>query len=217
MVYASSSSVYGGNTKLPFALEDPVDHPVSLYAATKRSDELMGHCYSHLYRIPMTGLRFFTVYGRWGRPDMAAFIFTKAILEGRTIKVFNHGDMKRDFTHISDIVSGILGCLDRPPAAEDEAPHKLYNLGNNTPEPLMRFIKFIERSTNQKAEIDFEPMQPGDVKKHMPILSGRQDFGLAPKHQLMMASQILSRGTASTMVFELFRILAEKTLLADLS
>ena len=114
MVYASSSSVYGGNKKLPFALEDRVDMPVSLYAATKRSDELMGHCYSHLYRIPMTGLRFFTVYGRWGRPDMAAFLFTKAILEGRPIDVFNNGDMKRDFTHISDIVSGILACLDRP-------------------------------------------------------------------------------------------------------
>ena len=175
MVYASSSSVYGGNTKLPFTLEDPVDHPVSLYAATKRSDELMGHCYSHLYRIPMSGLRFFTVYGRWGRPDMAAFIFTKAILEGRPIKVFNHGDMKRDFTHISDIVSGILGCLDRPPAAEDGAPHKLYNLGNNTPEPLMRFIKVIERSTNQKAEIDFEPMQPGDVHATYADISALQE------------------------------------------
>ena len=182
MVYASSSSVYGGNTKLPFALEDPVDHPVSLYAATKRSDELMGHCYSHLYRIPMTGLRFFTVYGRWGRPDMAAFIFTKAILEGCPIKVFNHGDMKRDFTHISDIVSGILSCLDRPPTAVDGAPHKLYNLGNNTPEPLMRFIEVIERSTNQKAEIDFEPMQPGDVKEtYADIEAARQDFGFAPK------------------------------------
>ena len=182
MVYASSSSVYGGNTKLPFALEDPVDHPVSLYAATKRSDELMGHCYSHLYRIPMTGLRFFTVYGRWGRPDMAAFIFTKAILEGRPIKVFNHGDMKRDFTHISDIISGILSCLDRPPAAEDGAPHKLYNLGNNKPEPLMRFIEVIERSTNYKAKIDFQPMQPGDVKEtYADIEASRRDFGFAPK------------------------------------
>ena len=130
----------------------------------------------------MTGLRFFTVYGRWGRPDMAAFIFTKAILEGRPIKVFNHGDMKRDFTHISDIVSGILGCLDRPTAAEDGAPHKLYNLGNNTPEPLKRFIKVIERSTNQKAEIDFEPMQPGDVKEtYADIETSRRDFGFSPK------------------------------------
>ena len=122
LVYASSSSVYGGNTKLPFALEDPVDTPVSLYAATKRADELMGHCYSHLYRVPMTGLRFFTVYGPWGRPDMAAFIFTKALFEGRPLRVFNDGDMERDFTHISDIVPGVLACLDRPPAVDGEAP-----------------------------------------------------------------------------------------------
>ncbi|MEC9182933.1 MAG: NAD-dependent epimerase/dehydratase family protein, partial [Pseudomonadota bacterium] len=128
LVYASSSSVYGGNTKLPFALEDSVDAPVSLYAATKRADELMGHCYSHLYGIPMTGLRFFTVYGRWGRPDMAAFIFTKAILEGRPIDVFNNGEMKRDFTHVSDIVPGVLACLDRPPQGSEGVPHKLYNL-----------------------------------------------------------------------------------------
>ena len=182
MVYASSSSVYGGNKKLPFALEDRVDMPVSLYAATKRSDELMGHCYSHLYRIPMTGLRFFTVYGRWGRPDMAAFLFTKAILEGRPIDVFNNGDMKRDFTHISDIVSGILACLDRPPADVGAAPHKLYNLGNNKPESLMRFIELIERSSNHKAEIAFKPMQPGDVKETFAdIEASRRDLGFAPK------------------------------------
>jgi len=182
MVYASSSSVYGGNEKLPFALEDRVDMPVSLYAATKRADELMGHCYSHLYRIPMTGLRFFTVYGRWGRPDMAAFLFTKAILEGRPIDVFNNGDMKRDFTHISDIVSGILACLDRPPADVGAAPHKLYNLGNNKPESLMRFIELIERSSNHKAEIAFKPMQPGDVKETFAdIEASRRDLGFAPK------------------------------------
>lgn len=182
LVYASSSSVYGGNTKLPFALEDPVDHPVSLYAATKRADELMGHCYSHLYHIPMTGLRFFTVYGRWGRPDMAAYIFTKAILEGRTIKVFNHGDMKRDFTHISDIVSGIMACLDQPPQSKGRIPHRLYNLGNNQPEPLMRFIKLIERSTNHTANIDFQPMQPGDVKEtYADIESSQRDLNFAPK------------------------------------
>lgn len=182
MVYASSSSVYGGNTKLPFAMEDPVDHPVSLYAATKRADELMGHCYSHLYRIPMTGLRFFTVYGRWGRPDMAAFIFTKAILEGRPIQVFNNGDMKRDFTHVSDIVPGILACLDRPPADKGTAPHKVYNLGNNSPEPLMRFIELIERSSNHKAEIEFAPLQPGDVKETFADISDSQrDFGFNPR------------------------------------
>ena len=182
LVYASSSSVYGGNTKLPFALEDPVDHPVSLYAATKRADELMGYCYSHLFQIPMTGLRFFTVYGRWGRPDMAAYIFTKAIFEGRPIQVFNHGDMKRDFTHVSDIVPGILACLDQPPESGRHVPHRLYNLGNNTPEPLMRFIKLIERSTKLRAKIDFQPMQPGDVKEtYADIESSRRDFNFAPK------------------------------------
>ena len=182
LVYASSSSVYGGNTKLPFALEDAVDAPVSLYAATKRADELMGHCYSHLYRIPMTGLRFFTVYGRWGRPDMAAYIFTKAILEGRPINVFNKGEMKRDFTHVSDIVPGVLACLERPPPDTSGVPHKLYNLGNNAPEPLMRFIEVIERSSNQKAEINFKPMQPGDVKEtYADIEASQQDLGFAPK------------------------------------
>ena len=182
LVYASSSSVYGGNTKLPFALEDSVETPVSLYAATKRADELMGHCYSHLYRIPMTGLRFFTVYGRWGRPDMAAFIFTKAILEGQPIQVFNNGDMQRDFTHVTDIVPGILACLDRPPTDSGDAPHKVYNLGNNEPEQLMRFIEVIERSSNHKAEIDFQPMQPGDVKAtYADIEASQRDFGFFPK------------------------------------
>jgi len=182
LVYASSSSVYGGNTKIPFALEDPVESPVSLYAATKRADELMGHCYSHLYRIPMTGLRFFTVYGRWGRPDMAAFIFTKAILEGQPIQVFNNGDMQRDFTHVTDIVPGILACLDRPPTDTGDAPQKVYNLGNNTPEQLMRFIEVIERSSNHKAEIDFQPMQPGDVKAtYADIEASQRDFGFFPK------------------------------------
>ena len=182
LVYASSSSVYGGNTKIPFALEDPVESPVSLYAATKRADELMGHCYSHLYRIPMTGLRFFTVYGRWGRSDMAAFIFTKAILEGQPIQVFNNGDMQRDFTHVTDIVPGILACLDRPPTDTGDAPHKVYNLGNNAPEQLMRFIEVIERSSNHKAEIDFQPMQPGDVKAtYADIGASQRDFGFFPK------------------------------------
>ena len=182
LVYASSSSVYGGNIKLPFSLEDSVDTPVSLYAATKRADELMGHCYSHLYRIPITGLRFFTVYGRWGRPDMAAYIFTKAILEGRPIKVFNHGDMMRDFTHVSDIVPGILACLDRPPKDNGDVPHRLYNLGNNKPEPLMRFIELIEQASNRNAEIDFQPMQPGDVKEtYADIEMSRRDLEFSPK------------------------------------
>ena len=142
----------------------------------------MGHCYSHLYGIPMTGLRFFTVYGRWGRPDMAAFIFTKAILEGRPIDVFNNGEMKRDFTHVSDIVPGVLACLDRPPQGSEGVPHKLYNLGNNTPEPLMRFIEVIERSSNHKAEINFKPMQPGDVKEtYADISASQRDFGFTPK------------------------------------
>ena len=182
LVYASSSSVYGGNTKLPFAIEDPVETPVSLYAATKRADELMGHCYSHLYGIPMTGLRFFTVYGRWGRPDMAAYIFTRAIFAGRPIPVFNNGDMSRDFTHISDIVPGVLACLDRPPAGGGKAPHLVYNLGNNRPEPLMRFIGIIEQATNHKAEIELKPMQPGDVQAtYADIAASRRDFGFEPK------------------------------------
>ncbi|MDP6389710.1 MAG: GDP-mannose 4,6-dehydratase [Alphaproteobacteria bacterium] len=183
LVYASSSSVYGGNTDLPFATEDRVDTPVSLYAATKRSGELMAYCYSHLYRIPTTGLRFFTVYGRWGRPDMAAYIFTKAIFEDRPIPVFNNGDMQRDFTHVSDIVPGVIACLDRPPADDGAtAPHRLYNLGNNRPEQLMRFIRLIEEATNHKAEIDFKPMQPGDVKEtYADIEASRRDFDFDPK------------------------------------
>ena len=164
LVYASSSSVYGGNTKVPFSVEDRTDSPISLYAATKRADELMGHCYSHLFKIPSTGLRFFTVYGPWGRPDMAAYLFTKAMFEGEPIKVFNNGDMERDFTYIDDIVAGILSCLDNPPKQKaGKAPHTVYNVGNTSPEPLMRFIEILEHSTGCKAEINFQPMQPGDV------------------------------------------------------
>ena len=188
MVYASSSSVYGGNTKVPFSTDDRVDTPVSLYAATKRSDELMGHCYSHLYRIPMTGLRFFTVYGPWGRPDMAAYLFTDAMLKGRPIKVFNNGDMRRDFTYVEDIVAGLLAVLDGPPADGGEAggqegvPHRVYNIGNNSPEPLMRLIEVLEQSLNVKAEIDFQPMQPGDVRETYADISAiARDFGYAPK------------------------------------
>lgn len=181
LVYASSSSVYGGNTKLPFSVDDRTDTPVSLYAATKRADELMSHSYGHLYGLPQTGLRFFTVYGPWGRPDMALFIFTKAISEGRPIRVFNDGDMKRDFTYVDDIVSGVVAALDNPPAAEGRAPHRVYNIGNHRSEPLMRLIEVLETALGAKAEINFEPMQPGDVKETYADISAIQrDLGFAP-------------------------------------
>ncbi len=179
MVYASSSSVYGGNTDIPFSVDDRVDNPVSLYAATKRAGELMARCYSHLYGIPATGLRFFTVYGPWGRPDMSAFIFTKAISERRPIRVFNNGDMMRDFTYIDDIVAGVLASLDNIP--DDSPPHRIYNLGNHKSEPLMRFINVIEQALQLKAEIILEPMQPGDVKEtYADIEASRNDLGFEP-------------------------------------
>ena len=183
LVYASSSSVYGGNTKLPFAVEDHVDQPVSLYAATKAADELMSHCYSHLYGFPSTGLRFFTVYGPWGRPDMSAYIFTRAILSGEPIKVFNRGDMRRDFTYVDDIVAGVVAVLDRPPSVSGGTPpHRRYNLGNNHAEPLLRFIEVIERATNHKAIIELAEMQAGDVKEtYADIESARRDIGFAPR------------------------------------
>ena len=182
LVYASSSSVYGGNTKLPFAIEDPVDAPLSLYAATKKADELMGHCYSHLFRLPATGLRFFTVYGPWGRPDMSAFIFTKAILAGEPIPVFNNGEMKRDFTYIDDIVSGVVACLDRPPADDGVAPpHRVYNIGNHRSEELLRFIRVIEQACGREAKIQFKPMQAGDVPETFAdIEATRRDFDFVP-------------------------------------
>jgi UDP-glucuronate 4-epimerase len=161
-VYASSSSVYGANTKIPFSIDDPVDHPVSLYAATKRTDELFGHTYAHLYKLPLTGLRFFTVYGPWGRPDMAPFIFTKAIIEGQPIQLFNQGQMKRDFTYVDDIVSGVLAALDHPPQGEG-VPHRIYNLGNNQVEELGRFVAVLEEAIGKKAIINYAPMQNGDV------------------------------------------------------
>ena len=170
MVYASSSSVYGGNDRVPFSVEDRVDHPYSLYAATKKADELMSETYAHLYRIPLTGLRFFTVYGPWGRPDMMPWLFTDAILAGRPIKVFNEGQMRRDFTYIDDIVAGVIACLDAPPADDgvlkpggSAAPHALYNIGNNRPEQLMDVIGIIEAACERKAEVEMLPMQPGDV------------------------------------------------------
>src|SRR5262245_42204824 len=181
LVYASSSSVYGGNTKLPFAVGDKVDTPVSLYAATKAADELMSHAYAHLHALPQTGLRFFTVYGPWGRPDMSAWLFTRAILEGRTHTVLHRGDMRRDFTYIDDVVLGVLAALDRPPPADGGAPHRRYNLGNHRAEELMRFIAVIERATNRKATIELAPMQPGDVRETFAdIEAARSDLGFEP-------------------------------------
>lgn len=167
LVYASSSSVYGWNAKTPFSVEDPVDHPVSLYAATKKANELMAHSYAHLYDLPVTGLRFFTVIGPWGRPDMAYFKFTKAILDGKPIDVFNHGKMKRDFTYIDDIVEGVFRVMNRIPVPEDrsisEAPYKIYNIGNNQPVELDYFITCIENALSMKAQKNMLPMQAGDV------------------------------------------------------
>ena len=182
LVFASSSSVYGGNTKLPFSVSDRVDTPRSLYAATKKADELMTHCYAHLYRLPSTGLRFFTVYGPWGRPDMAAWIFTEAILAGRPIRLFNHGDMRRDFTYIDDIVAGTIACLDRPPADDGtEPPYRLYNLGNHRSEELRRFIGTLEAALGRKASIELAPMQPGDVAAtYADISESQRDLGFSP-------------------------------------
>ena len=175
LVYASSSSVYGGNRNLPFHEQQPVNHPVSLYAASKKANELMAHTYSHLYQLPATGLRFFTVYGPWGRPDMAPMLFAKAILAGKPIRVFNHGKMQRDFTYIDDIVEGVLRCCDKPASANPDfdplapdpataaAPHRVFNIGNNEPTPLMRFIEVMEQALGTTAIKDFQPMQPGDV------------------------------------------------------
>lgn len=175
LVYASSSSVYGGNLKMPFAEDDPVDHPVSLYAATKKANELMAHTYSHLYGLPTTGLRFFTVYGPWGRPDMAPMLFARAILAGEPIKVFNHGQMKRDFTYIDDIVAGVVATLDRPACADEAfdrghptaaaswAPYRVFNIGHSEPVALMDFIAALERCLGREAVKNFQPMQPGDV------------------------------------------------------
>jgi UDP-glucuronate 4-epimerase len=179
LAYASSSSVYGSNKKLPFAVEDRVDNPISLYAATKKACELMAHTYSHLFEVPTTGLRFFTVYGPWGRPDMSAFLFLKAILAGEPINVFNHGDMRRDFTFIDDIVAGVLAIADGPPSGKP--PYKVYNIGNHRSEELMRFIGLIEQAAGRKAEINFLPMQPGDVKEtYADITPIQEEFGFQP-------------------------------------
>jgi UDP-glucuronate 4-epimerase len=188
MVYASSSSVYGGNTNLPFRVEDRVDHPLSLYAATKKADELMSETYAHLYRLPLTGLRFFTVYGPWGRPDMAMWIFTKAILAGETIPVFGEGKMERDFTFIDDIVTGVVACHDNPPPDNDvekaggsHAPHRVYNIGNNNSEPLGRMIELIERECGREASKNYLPMQAGDVRRTYADISAiNRDLGFVP-------------------------------------
>jgi len=167
-VYASSSSVYGTNKKLPFAVEDRVDNPVSLYAATKKAGELLAHSYSHLFGLRTTGLRFFTVYGPWGRPDMSAFLFVKAVLEGKPIRVFNHGDMSRDFTYIDDIVRGVIAITDRsaPPISDImPVPYEVFNIGNHRSEPLMHFIDVVQNAVGRKAELIYEPMQAGDVKE----------------------------------------------------
>jgi UDP-glucuronate 4-epimerase len=183
--YASSSSVYGANKKQPFSVDDPVEQPVSLYAATKRSCELIARSYSHLYRLPATGLRFFTAYGPWGRPDMAAWLFTKAILAGEPIKVFNEGHMARDFTYIDDIVAGTIAAHDRAPAAGavgDEVPHRIYNLGNHRPERLLDFIAILERALGRTAIKELLPLQPGDVPESFAdIETARRDLGFEPK------------------------------------
>lgn len=188
LIYASSSSVYGMNTQMPFSVHDNVDHPVSLYAATKKANELMAHTYSHLYGLPTTGLRFFTVYGPWGRPDMALFLFTKAILAGEPIKVFNHGQMRRDFTFIDDIVEGIVRLTKKPAQANSDwssdtpdpgtsvAPYRLFNIGNNSPVPLMDFISAIEEALGQEAEKEFLPLQAGDVPATFANIQALEDY-----------------------------------------
>ena len=187
-VYASSSSVYGGNKSVPFRVEDRVDHPLSLYAATKKSDELISEAYANLYRIPMSGLRFFTVYGPWGRPDMAMWIFTKALFEGSPLPLYNGGQMRRDFTYIDDIVAGVIATLDSPPADDgaakaggSTAPHALYNIGNNRAEDLMRVVELLELETGKKALLEPMPMQPGDVPETCADVSAiERDHGFRP-------------------------------------
>jgi UDP-glucuronate 4-epimerase len=182
ITYASSSSVYGANIKQPFSVDDRVDEPVSLYAATKRSCELIAQTYSHLHGLPATGLRFFTVYGPWGRPDMAAYLFTRAILAGQPIKVFNEGRMARDFTYIDDIVAGTIAAHDRPCAAAGAPPHRIYNLGNHRPEKLLDFIAVLERALGRTARKELLPLQPGDVAESFAdIESSRRDLGFEPK------------------------------------
>jgi UDP-glucuronate 4-epimerase len=193
LVFASSSSVYGANTRMPFSVHHNVDHPVSLYAATKKANELMAHTYSHLFGLPVTGLRFFTVYGPWGRPDMALFLFTRAILEGREIDVFNEGRMRRDFTYVDDVVEGVMRVADHPPQpdpvwsgdhpdpASSRAPYRIYNIGNNKPVELLRLIEILEEALGKKARKRFLPMQPGDVPEtYADLTELARDVGFQP-------------------------------------
>ena len=188
MVYASSSSVYGGNKSLPFRVEDRVDHPLSLYAATKKADELISESYANVYRLPLTGLRFFTVYGPWGRPDMAMWIFVKALYAGEPLPLFNGGEMRRDFTYIDDIVRGVVACLDGPPSDDGQvkaggstSPHALYNIGNSRSEELMRVVELLEQETGRKALLDPLPMQVGDVRETYADISAiERDHGFKP-------------------------------------
>jgi UDP-glucuronate 4-epimerase len=202
LVYASSSSVYGGNTKMPFSEHDSVDHPVSMYAATKKANELMAHTYSHLFGLPTTGLRFFTVYGPWGRPDMALFLFTKAILEGRPIDVFNHGQMQRDFTYVDDIVEGVIRVLDRvaapnpayqsgaPDPGTSDAPFRVFNIGNHNPVPLMDFIGCIEKSLGLTAQKNMLPLQDGDVPATYANVDSLNDWtGFTPATNIQVGIQ----------------------------
>ncbi|MEL7314828.1 MAG: NAD-dependent epimerase/dehydratase family protein, partial [Cyanobacteria bacterium J06559_3] len=199
LVFASSSSVYGANRKVPFSTEDNVDHPVSLYAATKKANELMAHAYSHLYSIPITGLRFFTVYGPWGRPDMAYFKFVDAIAKGKPIDIYNHGKMKRDFTYIDDVVEGIVRVLQHPPQAvtaatqadsDSTAPYKVYNIGNHSPVELMRFIEVIETAMGQPAEKIMKPMQAGDVPAtYADVEDLMRDVGFQPATSIEVGIQ----------------------------
>jgi len=202
LVYASSSSVYGANTRMPFSVHHNVDHPVSLYAATKKANELLAHSYSHLYRIPVTGLRFFTVYGPWGRPDMALFLFTRAILTGKPIDVFNHGEMERDFTYIDDIVEGVVRVTDRIPSvnpswsgdhpdpASSNAPYRLYNIGNNRPEKLLRMIEVLESCLGRTAVKNMLPMQAGDVKATAADVADLvRDVGFSPSTPIEVGIQ----------------------------
>jgi UDP-glucuronate 4-epimerase len=183
LVYASSSSVYGANTKLPFSVSDKADHPISLYAATKKANELIAHSYSHLYRLPVTGLRFFTIYGPWGRPDMAIFLFTKAIVEGTPIRLFNHGRMRRDFTHIDDVTRVVLKLVDQAPRDEGAtAPARVYNVGNNHPEELLHVVAVLERELGRPAVREMLPMQPGDVTETFAdVAELMRDTGFRPQ------------------------------------
>lgn len=193
LVYASSSSVYGNSEKVPFSVDDRVDNPISLYAATKKTNELMAYTYSHLFGIPCTGLRFFTVYGPFGRPDMAYFSFTRKILAGEPIKLFNYGELERDFTYIDDIVEGIMNIIPSPPEKQNDARSKVYNIGNNNPVPLKEFVSAIEEAIGKRAKIEYLPMQPGDVyRTYADISELEKDFGFKPQTDIRTGMKIFA-------------------------